>query len=1284
MSRLAQASPSQSTAAAATGSASELLRPYVPRLLVDWLRHTPSARHREVEGTLAFVDISGFTTLTERLARKGKVGAEEINDTLDLCFTELLSVAYDYGAGLVKWGGDAVLLLFEGSQHAERACRGGAEMQRALRRLGRLRTSAGLVTLRMSLGIHSGTFHFFLVGDVHRELVLTGPGASQTVLMEQLADAGQIALSAATATSLDTPLLGAAKGDAILLRRHPDVPVDRAEAVGDVSDLDLTACIPPGIREHLLARGAAEHRRLTAAFLEFGGVDELLADEGPEAVADALDECVSAVQRAALEHQVTFFETDIAYNGGKIMLVSGAPTSAGRDEERMLRALRAVVETPLRLPLRIGANSGRVFAGDFGPPYRRTYSVKGDAVNLAARLMARASAGQILAADELLAASPTAFETEQLEPFRVKGKAQPVRASLVGALTGARAPSAAAGSPLVGRDAELAALVDAVGAARGWQGRFVDLVGEPGLGKSRLLDELRARSGDVLFLSADCDEYEASRPYAPVEHLLRSLLGLAGLEPGRAARGLRDQVAEVAPHLLPWWPLVAVTLGLDVRPTPEVASLEDRFRKQRLEEVVVDLLGVVLATPTVLVFEDVHWLDDASCDLLRSLVAGIDDRPWLVVATRRESEHGFVPAPDSAQRIRLEPLSADDAAAFVDAGADSAPLPPHVVAALAERAGGNPLFLRELTAVARSGGALEELPDSVEGLLAAQIDRLGPRDRTILRCAAVVGATFTPDLLAAALEQDADEGVWQRLGEFVLPGSDGTLRFRHALVRDAAYEGLPYRRRRELHDRVGSTIEQLAREPEDEAEVLSLHFFHAQRFGDAWRYARVAGERAQRLYANVEAVLFYERALAAAQRLRTISDAELTATWAALGDVRVRLGELGRAGLAYRAARAYARDDPPQQAELMLREALVPFRLGRYRQAIRWIRRGLRVLEDLPGTTAATRRARLYAWHGAVRLRQGRARETIEWCRRAIEEATAAGAQEALAHAYYILDYAYSELGRLDEAVYSERSLAIYEQLGDLSEQAGVLNNLGMFAYFRGRWDEAVDLYRRAEEAWERAGDRWGASFATVNRGEILSDQGRLDQAEPLFRAALRVARASESGPWLAEIARYYGRLAARAGRFDEADALLGEARRQYEEDGSRNDVVLTDAVIAERFVLAGDGAVGAARALDTLARAESLERTFHVVPMLQRVRGCGLLQLGRLGEAREALDAALAQARANRADFEIALTLDALVALNRALGGSTDALEDERTRFCEQLGVVATPGFPLGLGAAA
>src|SRR5260370_26719244 len=140
-------------------TASALLAPYVPRLVVEWLRAAPAVTYRSLEGTRVFAAISGFTDLTERLARRGEVGAEEMSDVLNVTFEALLTAAYDYGAGLVKWGGDAVLLLFDNERHPEMACRAASEMQRTIRRVGRLRTSSGRVSLRMSIGVHSGAVH---------------------------------------------------------------------------------------------------------------------------------------------------------------------------------------------------------------------------------------------------------------------------------------------------------------------------------------------------------------------------------------------------------------------------------------------------------------------------------------------------------------------------------------------------------------------------------------------------------------------------------------------------------------------------------------------------------------------------------------------------------------------------------------------------------------------------------------------------------------------------------------------------------------------------------------------------------------------------------------------------------------------------------------------------------------------------------------------------------------------------------------------------------------------
>ena len=144
------------------------LTPYFPRLLIDWDREAPGAAFRELEGTLVFMDISGFTAMSERLARKGKVGAEEVTDVMSGTFARLLAAAYAQGAYLLKFGGDAMFLLFEGEEHVQRACRSAVEMRQALRDMGRFATSAGAVHLRMSVGIHSGTITFVLAGDSHR------------------------------------------------------------------------------------------------------------------------------------------------------------------------------------------------------------------------------------------------------------------------------------------------------------------------------------------------------------------------------------------------------------------------------------------------------------------------------------------------------------------------------------------------------------------------------------------------------------------------------------------------------------------------------------------------------------------------------------------------------------------------------------------------------------------------------------------------------------------------------------------------------------------------------------------------------------------------------------------------------------------------------------------------------------------------------------------------------------------------------------------------------------
>jgi class 3 adenylate cyclase/tetratricopeptide (TPR) repeat protein len=1266
-----------------------MLRPYVADLVIDWLRETPDDTYREVEGTLAFVDISGFTALTERLARAGAVGAEEMSDILSAVFTDLLTVAFSYGAWVVKWGGDAVLLLFEGEEHPAMACRAAVEMRRVLRRAGQVRATAGSASLRMSVGVHSGPVSFFLVGTRHRELVITGPAATEVALMEAAADAGEIVLSSAAARLLDPRVLGETKGretkggeakePAWLLRAPPVVAEQRSRKRSDLAGLDLAGCLPGPIADYVLGGASeGEHRRVAVAFVEFSGTDELLAASGPQAVGAALHELVSLAQETCHRCDVTFLETDVSPGGGKIMMVAGAPHSEGHHEQRLLRAARAIVDYRGPLSVRAGANSGRVFAGDFGPPHRRTYSVKGDAVNLAARVMGRAGPGQLLATAALLDGSASAFTYTPLPAFRVKGKSKPVNAVEVGAAQQPPRRDEADVPPLVGREAEIRQLRTALDTALTGRGQVAEIAGPPGIGKSRLADELLAMA-DTRTLLVACDRYVAGTPYALIDALLRELVGVArGAGPKAVLAALADVVDRQATGLRPWLPLLAAVVGADLPPTPEVAALAGEFLRTRLELTVTELIGALLPVPAVLVVEDLQLIDDASASLLSRLLADVAARPWLVLFTCRES--GTSPLTSAADvRLTLEPLGPRDAAALLSWETRSAPLLPHQLAAIAERSTGNPLFARELVRVASGADDAVLLPESIEDVVGAQVDRLAPADRDALRAAAVAGMRVDTGLLAEVLGRPPSAGLWDRLGAFVQPDQDGSLRFQHALVRDAAYEGLSFRRRRQLHDGLARALERRAgRTPDADAGLLSVHFYYAQNFTSAAHYARIAGEQAAVVYANAEAAGFLHRSLEAAKRKRQPAAEEIAHLAEAYADLRYRLGEFATAGRAYAAARKVLSQDPVGLARLRLKTALVVARTEGLSQALRWITRGRRILDGLADPQARRLDSRLLVQTAQIRQLQGRYAEAEQACEAAIAAAESAGARDVLAQALQFLDAADVARGRFDREPWAERSLVIWEELGELAWQARVLNQLGIRAYFEGRWGDALAYYRRAAETLDRVGDQWTAAIGACNVGEILSDQGRYAESDEVTLPALRVLQASGAHSDTAFALSVLGRTAARAGRLAEAYELLDATKAGYLRAGERGEALSTEVRIAECLALGGQ--TSAAQAATDEAAIQLAARGIAAEDVaLDRLRGYLLAQQGQPEQATEAFEASLTLARKRSALYDQALSLDALIRLAAHCGlPPSHSHTASRTALFGQLGVIATAAFPL------
>ena len=1238
------------------------LDPYVPRVLLRQLVAAPDERLQTVEGTVVFADISGFTKLSERLARQGREGSEELTDTIGSSLSTLLAVAYENGGSLLKFGGDALLLLFEGDDHVVRAAHAAAGMRSTLRRIGRLETSAGRVTLRISQGVHTGAFHLFVVGDSHRELVLAGPAVSTTVRMEKAAGAGDIVVSPAAAAALGEAVLGAPKGGGRLLGTPPCLPpVLPAAPVPEASLARVAGCLSTMVREHALsAHTHPEHRHVSIAFVRFEGIDALIDEEGADAAGDAVEELVRVAQRAADEHGICFLGTDADDDGGKLLLTAGAPRTMGDDEQRLLLAVREIADAGLRLPLRIGVNRGNVFAGDIGPTYRRTYTVMGDAVNLAARVMAKAPAGEIYATAGVLERSGTRFETVELEPFSVKGKAKPVPAWSVGR------PVRGAGRaddrlPIVGREGELGALEAALASARGGSGRLIEIVGEPGIGKSRLNEELLARATDIPCLRATGEAFTATTPYMLWRELLRQIIGVGweDADPVVLAR-LRECIERDAPELRPWLPLLALPLDVDPPMTLEVEALAPEFRRRRLHEVVIVFLRALTRGPTVVAIDGGQHVDEASADLLAAVAREIETVPWLVVVMRREVESAGFAAPSATGVVQLTPgpLATAELRALAEAATDADPLPPHVLDLAVERSGGNPQFLRDLLRAAAAGD--EQLPDTIEAAAMARIDRLAPDDRMIVRRASILGLSFHPRFLTEVLDAHVappTDATWERLGAFLVSDGDGYLRFRRAVVRDAAYDGLPYRLRRTLHGAVGRRMEHEYADMLDEVGgLLSLHFFRAGEHARTWTYARAAARRAHDRFAYASAAGLYRRALEAARSL-DVPPGDLAGAWEALGEAYTRTGEVRQAVGAFRRARELLPQDRVRAAGLMHRNARVNERVGRTRSAVRWARQGLRELEGVGGPDAAAERARLVTTLGSVRRQQGRTAEAVSLFRAGLRDAEQAGDEVLEARAGFMLDWALFELGRREEAVRSERALEIYERVGDLERQAVVLNNLGMFAYWEGRWARASELYARAAEASERAGDAWAAAYGDCNIGELLADQGRYAEAEARLRRARRVWRGTQDAAGVAFTSALLGRLAARDGRGDEGIELIRLAIRDFRDLDAAGDAALAEAFLAEAQLLTGHADEALAEADRQLA-----ERDRGAVrPLLLRVRGAALAVTGDRQEALAALHGSLGEARERDEPYAVLLALDALLALDpsadQALAGERDAL---------------------------
>jgi class 3 adenylate cyclase/tetratricopeptide (TPR) repeat protein len=620
--------------------------------------------------------------------------------------------------------------------------------------------------------------------------------------------------------------------------------------------------------------------------------------------------------------------------GDAVMALFGAPTAHEDDPERALRAALAIrdgLADDGSLEVRIGITTGEALVALGARPEAGEGVASGDVVNTASRLQAAAPAGSILVDETTYRATERAVEYRDATPVRAKGKTDPVRvwqALRAHSRVGVERPSGAA---LVGRTQELMLLRDTLArVTREREPQFVTLVGVPGIGKSRLVFELSQeleRGPERISW-----QYGRSLPYGEgvtcwaLGEMVKAHAGILESDrPEQAEEKLRGAVAPILPERAE-----AVWVERHLRPLAGVES-EDVGTGDRRSEAFAAwrrfLEALAEEQPLALVFEDLHWADEALLDFVDHLVDWASGVPILVLATTRPElltrRPGWGGGRVNSATLLLSPLSDEETATLVHALLRSDELSSGAQAELLERAGGNPLYAEEFARMLTDRPGQSALPESVQGLIAARLDALPPEEKELLQNAAVVGRSFW--LGALGQERWTLEERLHSLArkEFVRPerrssvAGEAEYAFRHALIREVAYEQIPKSQRAGKHRAAAEWIESLGR-PEDHAEMLAHHYLQALDYVQAAdeptdelgkravEALQEAGDRALSLNAYPAAARSYERALAMVpddERARC----ELLVK---LGDAQARAGDPATAKETFLAAADLARRIP--------------------------------------------------------------------------------------------------------------------------------------------------------------------------------------------------------------------------------------------------------------------------------------------------------------------------------------------------------------------------------------
>jgi class 3 adenylate cyclase/tetratricopeptide (TPR) repeat protein len=1161
--------------------------------------HIPGDRRRALasgatipdrtRGAVLFADISGFTPLTEALAREvgAHRGPEELSLVLESVYDAVLSELHRAGGVVMYFSGDAVTCWFD-NDNGGVAIGCGLAMQQAMARVGKITTPGGtVVELGMKVAVTAGSARRFVLGDPDIQLidVLGGSLLDRVADLEHLAERGEVLVDAHTLEALGSRVelavvresdhgsvgvVATLSGFAPAAKPPPPPPRLRRS-------VSRQWVLPPVYKRIATGRGEflAELRPVTSMFVRFGGFDF----DGDDAAPRLLDEFVTRVQRIVNGSGGSVLNLTIGDKGAYLYSVFGAPLAHEDDNRRACAAALAVLElegATSASGLQVGISRGPLFSGMYGHRHRSTFTCLGDATNLAARLMSAAPVGQAYVTAEVADEVGTAFTFEHLQPLTVKGKADPVAVSrLTGQQGGLPQRARGAAHHFMGRDRELEQLLELGGRAGSGHLHVAALVAEAGLGKSTLAEQAARRLGErgMEVYSGAAASINAGS-YLVWRDVWSALFGLT--HDGDPVSELRDALAAVDAELLPRLPLLGAVLGLHLEDNDLTRGFDAKLRKSSLESLLLRYLSVRFAEqPFVLWLEDCHWIDSLSSDLLEAVVRGLPDLPLLVLLTYRA---GSFAAPKSARTTsieleRLDPVACEQLLTLRLEelyGADAS-APAELVRRLVERAGGNPFYLGELANYLASrrvdltdpeAGSIE-LPVSLSTLVLARVDALTESPRRTLKVASVVGREFmADDVIGAYPTLGSRKRVTGYLGRLCAEdlviqenATASEYAFKHAVIREVTYASMPFGMRARLHDNVGRWLEHTA---PDGLDLLAHHFWFGTDDDKRREYLLRAGDAAQSRFANDAAVDYFRRLAPLVDDTERIDvlmklgavlglSGEWTDSETVLGDAMDLADKLGE-----EVACARARIE---RADVIRKQ-------GRFDEATAELveaERRCEAAHDVPG------QGRVLQLQGTIAAQQGdypRARERYG------------------------------------------RSLEIRTALGDLQNEGHVLNNLALVAEYEEDYERCRQLNERALQLRTSIGDRWGIGMSRNNLGHTVFLQGDFLSARAHLEEAVRV-ELEVGDPWMVAMARHtLGHVARALGDTAAARRHYGDALRTFALSGDKwsecpilEDVAVLVAPEDPRAALALVGAAEAIRetigAARTPQQAKKLDEMF-------------------------------------------------------------------------------------------